>query len=149
MTACSAAMEPPGTTLGDESKEPQKARGLRRLWNAFGYSVAGVVAAFQLEAAFRQELIAFAVLAPVAVLLPFDPVGTAIVIASMFGVLVVELLNSALEWVVDYVSLEKHPFAKRAKDMASAAVFLSLLNCGAMWALVIAAHWSDLTALLA
>jgi diacylglycerol kinase (ATP) len=67
-------------------------------------------------------------------------------ITSVFLVLIVELMNSAVEWVVDYISLEKHPYAKRAKDMASGAVFLALTNAVVIWVLVLAYRWEAVSA---
>ena len=107
---------------------------LIHFFKAFGYSMAGIVATFKLEMAFRMELAAFLILVPLALLLPLGLVFKALVVGSMFLVLVTELLNSALEWIVDYISTDHHLYAKRAKDMGSAAVFFSLVNAGAMWA---------------
>lgn len=120
----------------DES--PFKGRtGLRRVWNAFHYSLAGLAAAYRHEDAFRQESWLAALLIPVALLLPASGLGRALMIASVLLVLIVELLNSAVEAAVDRISLENHRLAKRAKDIGSAAVLISLLNVGAVWALVL------------
>ncbi len=73
-------------------------------------------------------------LVPLSFLLPVDASMRVLMIVSVLGVMIVELLNSAVEAVVDYISMEKHPLAKRAKDMGSAAVLMSLLSCGAVWA---------------
>ncbi|HUW51622.1 MAG TPA: diacylglycerol kinase [Sulfuricella sp.] len=119
-------------------ESPYKGKtGLRRLWNAFHYSLAGFGAAYQNEDAFRQETLLAAVLVPLALFLPTGPVGKALMIASMLLVLIVELLNSAVEATVDRISLEDHQLAKRAKDIGSAAVLLSLVNLAAVWALVL------------
>ncbi|MBW7860534.1 MAG: diacylglycerol kinase [Rhodocyclaceae bacterium] len=119
------------------SESPFKGRtGLRRIWNALHYSIAGLQAAFRHEDAFRQELLLALMLVPVALLSDASGLGKALMIASLFGVLIVELLNSAIEAVVDRVSLEHHLLAKRAKDIGSAAVLLSLVNAGVVWALV-------------
>jgi diacylglycerol kinase (ATP) len=115
----------------------QKRSGLLRAWHALFHSVAGLKAAFLHESAFRQETLLGGILTIVAFILPFSPFQTAVLLAAILLVLIVELLNSAVEWVVDYISLQKHPFAKRAKDMGSAAVFLALLNCGILWATAI------------
>ena len=80
-------------------------------------------------------------LVPVAIILPVNAVSTAVMIVALFLIIIVELLNSALEWTIDYISTEVHPLAKRAKDMASAAVFLSYLNCIAVWLVIIVANW--------
>ena len=111
--------------------------GLRRLWNGFHYSMAGFKGAYQSEAAFRQEALLAAALIPLALLLPAGAVGKALMVASVLLVLVVELLNSAVEATVDRISLEDHQLAKRAKDIGSAAVLLSLVNLAVVWALVL------------
>jgi len=111
--------------------------GLSHAWHAAGIALQGLRAAWQHEEAFRQEVIVAAIAIPAALLLPVAPFGKVLMIASIFLVLIVELLNSALEAAVDYTSLEHHPFAKRAKDVASAAVFLSIVNALAVWGLVI------------
>jgi diacylglycerol kinase (ATP) len=113
--------------------------GLRRIWNAFHYSLEGFAAAYRNEDAFRQEVLLGAVLLPVAALAPVGLLGKALMIGSMFLVLIVELINSAIEAAVDRISLENHLLAKRAKDIGSAAVMLSLLNLAVVWALVLLA----------
>jgi len=119
-------------------ESPHKGKtGLRRLWNAFHYSLAGFKAAYQNEDAFRQETLLAAALIPLALFLPAGAVGKALMIASVLLVLVVELLNSAVEATVDRISLEVHQLAKRAKDIGSAAVLLSLINLAVVWALVL------------
>jgi diacylglycerol kinase (ATP) len=92
---------------------------------------------YNAEDAFRQELLLAAVLVPLALLLSPNGAGLALMIGSLLLVLIVELLNSAIEAVVDRVSLEQHPLAKRAKDIGSAAVLLALLNVGVVWACVL------------
>lgn len=124
----------------DEKAEvsPHKGRtGLRRLWNALFYSIDGFRAAFRHEDAFRQEVMLAAVLLPLALLLPVPGIGKALMLASVLLVLIVELVNSAVEATVDRISLENHQLAKRAKDIGSAAVFVSLVNLAAVWALVL------------
>jgi diacylglycerol kinase (ATP) len=111
--------------------------GLRRVVKAFGYSTSGLYAAYRNEAAFRQEVLLAAVMIPLALLLPASGTGKALMIGSVMLVLVVELLNSAIEAVVDRVSLEHHALAKRAKDIGSAAVMLALVNVPITWALVL------------
>ena len=121
----------------DES--PFKGRtGFTRLLNALRYSVNGFGSAFRHEEAFRQEALLAAVLIPVALLLQVNGIATALLISSVLGVLVVELLNSAVEAAVDRISLENHRLAKRAKEIGSAAVFLSLVNVAVVWGLVLA-----------
>jgi diacylglycerol kinase (ATP) len=119
-------------------ESPHKGKtGLRRLWNAFHYSLAGFKAAYQNEDAFRQESLLAAALIPLALFLPAGAVGKALMIASVLLVLIVELLNSAVEATVDRISLEDHQLAKRAKDIGSAAVLLSLVNLAVVWLLVL------------
>ncbi|WP_300451131.1 diacylglycerol kinase [Accumulibacter sp.] len=107
--------------------------GLRRVWKAYHYSLAGLRAAYRGEDAFRQEVLLAALLIPLAFWLSPDRVGRALMIGSVLLVLVVELLNSAIEAAVDRVSLDRHPLAERAKDIGSAAVLLALLNVLAVW----------------
>jgi len=122
----------------DNSESPFKGKtGLARVWNAFRYSLAGLSAAYRHEDAFRQETWLALILIPVALVLPTGGPGKALMIASVLLVLVVELLNSAIEAVVDRVSLERHRLAKRAKDIGSAAVLVSLINVAAVWGLVL------------
>ncbi len=109
--------------------------GIKRIINATGYSFAGLRQAFQHEAAFRQELLLCAILLPFAFWLTNDFVQRTLLVVSCFIVLIVEILNSAIEAVVDKASPEKDPLAGRAKDMGSAAVFLSLLQLICVWGL--------------
>ncbi|MDP3607589.1 MAG: diacylglycerol kinase [Methylophilus sp.] len=111
--------------------------GIKRLMNAFGYSLDGFKAAFKHEDAFRQEVFLACLLIPLALYLTGEPVQRALMIGSVFLVLIVELLNSAVEAVVDRVSIERHELAKRAKDIGSAAVFIALLNTVVIWGLVL------------
>ncbi len=111
--------------------------GLKRVVNAFFYSMAGFSAAFKNEDAFRQEVLLALVLIPVALFLPVTGVGKALMIGAVLLVLMVELLNSAIEATVDRVSIELHPLAKRAKDIGSAAVFVALANVAIVWTLVL------------
>lgn len=111
--------------------------GLRRVWNALHYSIAGLQAAFRHEDAFRQEVLLAAVLIPLALFLPGSAIGKAVMIASVLLVIVVELVNSAIEATVDRISLENHQLAKRAKDIGSAAVLVCLVNVAIVWGLVL------------
>lgn len=121
-------------------ESPYKGKtGLRRLWNAYGYSLAGLKAAYKHEDAFRMELLLTTVLTPLALWLPESHLGKALMLGSVLLVLIVELVNSAIEAVVDRISLENHDLAKRAKDIGSAAVFLSMLNLLIIWGLVLSA----------
>lgn len=120
---------------------PFKRRNLRNFISSVRFSLEGFFAALSHEPSFREDLIFFAVLTPFAVILPVNAVSTAVMILSLFLIIIVELLNSAIEWTIDYISTAQHPMAKRAKDMASAAVFLSYLNCIVVWAIIVVANW--------
>ena len=121
-----------------EPASPFKGKtGLRRILNAAGYSWAGFKAAFKHEDAFRQEAFLTLILVPLALLLGESGIERALMIGSVLLVLMVELLNSAIEAAVDRISLEHHLLIKRAKDMGSAAVMLALVNVVAVWALVL------------
>lgn len=119
-------------------ESPHKGRtGLQRLINAARYSLAGLAEAIRNEDAFRQELVLALVLIPAGLWLGPTGTGKALLVASVLLVLVVELLNSGIEATVDRISLEDHRLAKRAKDLGSAAVMLSLVNVVAVWVLVL------------
>ncbi|MDH0864280.1 diacylglycerol kinase [Mitsuaria sp. GD03876] len=120
---------------------PHKGRtGLNRILHAAGYSWAGLVAAYRGESAFRQETWLSIIGVPLAFLVGKDWVQVALLAGSLILVLIVELLNSAVEAVVDRVSFELHDLSKRAKDIASAAVLLSLVLAGGIWAAAIWQH---------
>jgi|SRR5665647_637642 diacylglycerol kinase (ATP) len=119
-------------------ESPYKGKtGLRRLLNAFRYSFDGLKAAYKNEDAFRQEVLLAAVLIPLTFVLEHSAMGRAMMLGSVFLVIIVELLNSAVEATVDRISLDNHQLAKRAKDIGSAAVMLSLVNLIVVWALVL------------
>ncbi len=134
-------MQEPSTNelgLDPANESPFKGKtGLRRVWNALNYSLAGLKAAYLCEDAFRQEVWLAVFLIPAAFLLPVPWLGRAMMIVSVLLVLVVELLNSAIEAVVDRVSLENHRLAKRAKDIGSAAVLISLIVVLVVWICVL------------
>ena len=111
--------------------------GIRRIINAFGYSMKGLRAAFKHESAFRQETVLLIILLPIAFLLGQNIVDYSILIGSLLLVIIVELLNSAVEAVVDRVGDEHHKLAGRAKDIGSAAVFVSLVNVGVIWSMYV------------
>ncbi len=111
--------------------------GLRRVWNAMHYSFAGLRAAHRHEDAFRQEVLLALIMVPLAMWLGGSGADKALMVASVLLVLIVELVNSALEATVDRISLENHPLAKRAKDIGSAAVMIALINVAAVWGLVL------------
>ena len=117
---------------------PHKNRaGLVRIWHALLYSFAGLASAFRTEPAFRLEVAGAAVLVPIAVALPATLVQCALLLGAVLLVLVVELLNSAVEATVDRISLDDHELARKAKDTGSAAVFVSMVNCAVVWGLVL------------
>jgi diacylglycerol kinase (ATP) len=121
-----------------KEESPHKGKtGWVRVWNALWYSIAGLKAAYLNEDAFRQEVLLAALLIPLAFFLNVGRVETAVLVSSVLIVLVVELLNSAVEATVDRVSLENHRLAKRAKDIGSASVLVSLLNVAVVWAVVL------------
>jgi diacylglycerol kinase (ATP) len=111
--------------------------GLVRVWNAFHYSLAGLAAAYKHEDAFRQEVLLAIILTPVALFCPVSPVEKALMIACVLLVIIVELLNSAVEAAIDRISLDRHLLSKRAKDIGSAAVLIALLNVVMVWALIL------------
>lgn len=125
---------PPLERHHEAAANPHKGRtGLDRILRATGYSAAGLSAAFRGESAFRQEVFAALVMLPAAFWLGSGWIEVALLAGSVVMVLVVELLNSAIEAVVDRVGLELHELSKRAKDLGSAAVMLSLVLTGAIW----------------
>jgi diacylglycerol kinase (ATP) len=112
---------------------PQKERkGINRVWHATGYSVAGLRAGWS-EIAFRQEAIASLVLLPISFWLGTNWMETSVLAGSVIALMVVELLNTAIETAIDRIGPEWHDLSKRAKDMGSAAVLLSLLFCSGVW----------------
>lgn len=124
-------------------KEPEisefKSRGgVKRVYAAFLYSIQGFRTAWKYEHAFRQELMLVIPAAILALLLPLPPLHKLALIGVLVLVLIVELINSAIEAVVDRVSLERHPLSKNAKDIGSAAVFLALSLAGTTWLVILA-----------
>lgn len=105
------------------------------------HSLAGFAEAWRHERSFREDLWLVAVLTPFAIILPVNAVSTAVMITSMLLIVIAELLNSGIESAIDDISLEHRPLAKRAKDMASAAVFLAFINCVIVWVVIIVANW--------
>jgi diacylglycerol kinase (ATP) len=122
--------------MNEES--PYKGKvGLQRVWNALHYSIAGVKAAYRCEDAFRQEAWLATLLIGVSFALPVSPLEQAVMIITTLLVLIVELLNSAIEATVDRVSLDNHRLSKRAKDIGSAAVLLALINVVVTWTIIL------------
>ena len=112
-------------------------RGLTHVIKACAYSMQGLRAALRHEEAFRIELLVVALLLPVAIWLGQTPVEVALLIGALLLVLIVELINSAIEAVVDRVGLEQHELSGRAKDIGSAAVFLAVINSTMIWSMVL------------
>ncbi len=132
-----AATQNPDTTPAPEERPYKGKTGVRRLVSALRCSLDGLRAAFRNEDAFRQEVLLAAALIPIALWLDIGGAAKAMMIASVLLVLIVELLNSAIETAVDRISLDRHPLSGRAKDIGSAAVFLSLVNVAVVWAIVL------------
>jgi len=110
---------------------------VRRLFRAAGYSLAGLKAAWRSEAAFRQEVALCVVLVPLGLWLGEDGVARAALVGVLLLVLMVELVNSALESTIDRIGAERHPLSGKAKDIGSAAVFVALVNAAIVWGLVL------------
>jgi diacylglycerol kinase (ATP) len=117
--------------------KPAPVIGPARLLPAFRYACQGLAAAWRTEGAFRQEVLAALVLVPIAFSLPLPPLERALLVASVFLVMMVELLNSSLEAVVDRISLERHPLSKHAKDTGSAAVMMAIAIAALLWAVIV------------
>ena len=115
----------------------QNASGIKRLNNAFGYSMQGFAACFKHEEAFRQEIYVSLLLIPLALYAGDTGVERALLLGSWLVVPLVELLNSAIENAIDRIGAEQHELSGRAKDIGSAAVFLALLLCACVWLLVL------------
>jgi len=121
----------------NDTGDRQKPTGFTRMFRAFGVSMQGLSGAFREEAAFRQELALAVVVIPLGLWLGHDGIERALLVAPMFLVLVVELLNSAIEATVDRIGQERHQLSGLAKDIGSAAVFLSLLMLAVIWILIL------------
>jgi diacylglycerol kinase (ATP) len=120
-----------------EQVNPQKYRkGLSRVWHATGYSMAGLRAGWS-ETAFRQEAISSIVLIPLAFWLGQNWVESILLAGTVILIMIVELLNTGIETAIDRIGPEWHDLSKRAKDMGSAAVLLSLLLCAGTWSLAL------------
>jgi diacylglycerol kinase (ATP) len=143
LTTCIRSMEQPSstTTAHDDGRALKGKRGLQRVLNATRYSIDGFAAAWDHEDAFRQEAILAAIMVPIAIVLPVSLVEKILLIGVLLLVLVVELLNSAVEAAVDRDSFEINSLGKRAKDLASAAVMLSLLLAGGTWVAIVVSRF--------
>ncbi len=111
---------------------------IQRLIRAGGYSIAGLKAAFDNEAAFRLETWLFWILAPLGLWLGDNALERALLVGSLFLVLIVEVINSSIEAAIDRIGTEHHTLSGRAKDMGSAAVFLALINAVLIWVMIVA-----------
>jgi diacylglycerol kinase (ATP) len=129
------------------SPPENKQRDFRNFFASVKYAVEGFWAAVRHEPSFREDLIFVLILTPFAIILPVNAVSTALMIAVLFLIVIAELLNSAIEWTIDDISLEKRPFAKRAKDMGSAAVFLAYINCVVVWGIILFSNWDRIAKL--
>ena len=135
--SASATTNPAPHVTIDKPINPQKHRkGLTRIWHAAGYSMAGLRAGWH-EAAFRQEAMASVVLVPTAFWLGRNWVETVLLAGTVVLIMIVELLNTGIETAIDRIGPEWHDLSKRAKDMGSAAVLLSMLLCAGTWALAL------------
>ncbi|MGB1077565.1 MAG: diacylglycerol kinase [Bdellovibrionales bacterium] len=123
--------------MNDKPPVPENNKGIKRLINAFKFSMAGFRSCFKTEEAFRQELFLLIIATPLALWLGDTGVERALLIGAIFLVMITELLNSAVERVVDRISFEKHELSKEAKDIGSAAVLLSLICASCIWGLVL------------
>lgn len=115
--------------------------GLGRVARALRYSLQGLGAAWRHEAAFRQELLLAVVMIPLGLWLGHSTMERLLLVSVVVLVLIVELLNSAIEAVADAISTDEHPLLGRAKDIGSAAVFIALLMAGASWLAILAPRW--------
>lgn len=129
--------KPPATTTAAAGEDELKRRNLRNFFASIRYSVDGFLAALKHEPSFREDFLFVILLVPFAVVLPVNAVSTAVMIASLLLIMIVELLNSAIEWTIDYLRPEQHPLAKRIKDMGSAAVFLAYINAIVVWVILL------------
>ena len=133
-------LKAPKSPLAVSTANPQKQRrGLNRVWHAAGYSLAGLRAGWH-ETAFRQEALTALVLIPAAFWLAQSWIETVLLAGTVMLVLIVELLNTGIEAAIDRIGPEWHELSKRAKDMGSAAVLLSLLLCAGTWLLALYAR---------
>ncbi|HNQ91994.1 MAG TPA: diacylglycerol kinase [Alphaproteobacteria bacterium] len=115
----------------------QKNTGLKRIVKAFGYSIDGLKTAIHSEAAFRQELALFFIGVPLAFWLDVTTIERILMIASLFLVLITELINTSLEYVIERISNDWHEASKKVKDLGSAAVLLSLFNASMVWGMIL------------
>lgn len=130
-----------GESNRESTSEFKSKGGLMRIYKAFTYTLAGLQTAWRHEHAFRQELILAMIGVVIALVLRVSPYERLLMIGVLLLVLIVELLNSAIEAVVDRISLERHPLSKNAKDLGSAAVFFALALVVITWGTVLYQHY--------
>jgi diacylglycerol kinase (ATP) len=111
--------------------------GIQRIFKAFGYSFSGFVAAFESEAAFRQDLLFCAALEVICLMLPADGLEKALLTVSLLGIIIAELVNTAIETVIDRISADFHPLSKKAKDIGSLIVLLSFVQFGILFTYIL------------
>ncbi len=134
--------------VSEPALQPEnKRRSVGNFFRSVQYAVEGFWAAVKHEPSFREDLLFVLILTPFAIILPVNAVSTAVMITSLFIIVIAELLNSAIEWTIDDISLEKRLFAKRAKDMGSAAVFIAYINCITVWGLILYSNWGRIATL--
>jgi len=110
---------------------------MQRIWRAFFYSIHGIIAAWREEPAFRQEVVLAVIMVPTAFFLAPDKISLILMIGSVLLVLAFELVNTAIEAAINRISMEIHPLSKIAKDTASAAVLVALINVGFVWGVIL------------
>jgi diacylglycerol kinase (ATP) len=132
--------KPPDLELAPAESPFKGKTGVIRIIHAFFNSLAGLRDAWRHESAFRQEVLLAVVLVPIACVAPVSPAERALLIASVLLVMIIELLNSSVEAAIDRISFDHHSLSKRAKDIGSAAVFVSLLLLAVVWGLVLPPH---------
>jgi len=114
-----------------------KRRNVRNFFASVKFAIDGFLAALKHEPSFREDIVFVALLVPLAVILPVNAASTALMISTLFLIIIIELINSAIEWTIDYLRPEIHPLAKRIKDRASAAVFMAYVNCIFVWVILL------------
>jgi diacylglycerol kinase (ATP) len=123
---------------GELTESPFKGKtGMVRILHAFFNSIAGLADAWRHESAFRQEILLAIVLIPAACWIPVSAVERALLIGTVLLVMIVELLNTSVEAAIDRISFDRHSLSKRAKDIGSAAVFLTLVLLAVVWGLIL------------
>ena len=123
--------------MKDKPPVPENNKGLKRLYNAFFFSLQGFQAAFRTEEAFRQEIFLAVVTFPLALWLGETGIERALLFGSILLIIITELLNTGIERVVDRISFERHELSKEAKDIGSAAVLISLINAVLIWGFIL------------